>query len=391
MPADIDNDDEDIDLSTPVADDLEGTAEIIRKALRSEEAKLEDDPDIFSPLPDAPEKKTVSIEDGMDLIDKATSKFAKDEKAAETTADDKPAEPEPAKAADDTPEDKPAVAPAEPELAALLEGIPDDRREALTKRIGAADEVMGLFKGRDAELQMHGINPQQAVSRLLDINAYAMEKPAEYLAWAASEIGGDKAQDILGQAAATLGLKLVKADEPATGEIDPFEDPEKVEMRAELARLRGQGTTQNLGPDTPERRASNDLRAFVSETGPDGKPLRPLFERFQREIATRGQAHVAKTGQPLTTADLARFYDEEVEVLRSSLGIPAPSGGLAAQTPAPVADQNAKSAADLARAKSASKNIDGTGQGAARRPALDENADLASVIRYNLRQAREAS
>jgi hypothetical protein len=49
-----------------------------------------------------------------------------------------------------------------------------------------------------------------------------------------------------------------------------------------------------------------------------------------------------------------------------------------------VADKTQTQAADpQAKARAASKNIDGGGQGASRRPALSEDADLEDVIRHH--------
>ena len=101
------------------------------------------------------------------------------------------------------------------------------------------------------------------------------------------------------------------------------------------------------------------------------------------------QEHHTKTGRPVTFTDLDGFYT----ALTARLGgaqqpqaaqAPAPQAPPAAQAQPAVAGGVQKAAApgSVDRAKAASKNLDGSGQGASRRPALSADADLDATLRH---------
>jgi len=319
----------------------------------------------------APEVETVSIEDGIDLIDKAQS--GKRE-AAKVEAK---VDPEPETEAKPEGEDSaPAAAPDE--LDTILAAVPEASREAVRTRITAADEMMGLFKGREADLERFGTTPAKAVGELLKIEAYSRSKPDEYLAWAASQLGGDPVATIT-KAAERLGLKISAASD----DDDPFEDPEVKQMRAELAAFKARETGPSLGPDAPQNRVMNDLATFKAEA--------THFDAVAPYVAAQAKAHVEATGKPVTVTDLKRFYDANVAAL--GLAEQAAQTIPAAQTPPPVAQEAQTTPAapsdSVKRAMAASKSLDGSGHGAGRRPALAADAPLSEVLGHFYKQSTQ--
>jgi hypothetical protein len=314
--------------------------------------------------------ETVTVEDGLDLIDGAHSKKRSDSKVeAKTEAE---AEPDPEQ--DGAPEAKQeAPAADDAEIDGFLSALPDTARTAVKARIGAADEILGLFKGRETEMQRFGVTPATAVGELLKIEQYSRTNPADYLAWAAGQLGGDPVET-LSKAASRLGLKVVQA---ASDDDDPFEDPEVKAMRAELAAYKARESGPQLGPDAPQNRAMSDLEAFRASA--------PHFDAVAEYVAAQASAHVQKTGKPVGVADLKRFYDANVQAL--GLEPSAPESKSAAQVQQPVAQQTQKPAAapsnSVQRAMAASKSLDGSGHGAGRRPALAPDANLVDVLKFH--------
>lgn len=355
---------------------------IIETALKNSEPQDETDDDaggFGAPLDPVREQKTVSHEQGLELIDKG--KFApKAETPAE--ADPAPAEGEPK--ADDQAEDtakaddKPAEPAAPVSDAELLADLPEDRRAAIGERLSAATRVLDVFKGHEAELQRHNATPELAMRRLVDLNAFAQEKPDEYLAWVASEMKPEAAHEILDAAAKHLGYKVVR-DGP---EEDPFEDEEIRKLREENARLKS-GGVRDFGPDAPGRVATRSvaeqIASFSTERDETGNLRRPYFDILRPQISAEASALRAQTGQPVTVEQLEAIYRKvESEAMRA-FGITS-----AAQPPADAAQQTQtkKAASTIAKAKAASTSIDGSGQGADRQPALSPDAPISDVVRH---------
>lgn len=386
--ADIDDGEEidrlDPDLTTDDDDD-----EFEQKLLEMLNADDGGDDAVFSGPVKEKETATVSVEDGLDLVSKVTTERGVKRRTDALGDDDAPKgeDSQPGAGAEDPAPADPASPPEATDLDALLEGLDDDRRGKIAERVRDADEVMSLFKGREAQLAQHGVNAKQAMARLIQLNEYAAAKPVEYLAWATAQLAPDKAQEVLTAAAEKLGLKLTAADD------DPFEDEEVKRLRAENRALRSQRL--DFGPDAEAAAAAEAAQRvdpikvitdFATEKNPDGTPRRPLWEKLKANIATKAKEVREKTGRVVTAEDLARFYDEEERELRAALGQPAAANVTpAAQPAAPVAGGGTKKAAPSAsvdRAKAASKSIDGTGQGASRRPAPNPDASLEDVLRH---------
>lgn len=289
----------------------------------------------------------------------------------------------------DAPDDMRAAA-----IDTLLDGVPDDRRAEVSRRLSEAEGVLKPFQGEavKAQLDRHGTTPQQAVERLVYLNGFAQQHPDEYLAWVANEMGGpDKASEVLGKAAERMGYKL----EPVQGEGDDdlFEDPEVARLKREVEQLRkaAKGEGPEFGPDAPERvqarTAQQELDAFVNERDETGNLVRPHFETLAPMIQQRAVQHREQTGRAVTRDDLSRFYDEALTQVQGALAPGGPAGppqapeNPAAQGARPVAQDLKTKAAAAERARRASTPVDGSGQGAGRRPASSgSDEDLHSLI-----------
>lgn len=274
-------------------------------------------------------------------------------------------------------------------VADLLKDVPEAQRGEIGRRLSEAEAMMAPFQTdyAKAELARHGAKPQDAMARLVELNQFAQSKPDEYLAWVASEVGGDTPHTVLEGAAKHLGYKLVKDGGEGEEDEDLFLDDTTRAIKEENERLKRQlnGDAPNFGPDTAERRAQRQaqaqLQSFLTETDEAGQPKRPYFNQLQGRITELAQTHATNTGQPVTVDDLGRFYDAAVAEAQQIAG-----GGNTSAAPSSesVATQNQNKAAAAERARKASKSVDGTGQGASRRPALPDNAPIEDVIRAQL-------
>lgn len=371
--------DDEIDRTIPPGDDDDDAAviEAIRKAMDGD-----DDDDIapvgraFPELDDAARDEMVTVENGLDLIDSAT--FGKRPAAKDVDEGDAKATP----AGSAAPASDPTPAGDDP-YAELLTGISGEQREGLTTRLRDADDMLAIFKGHEDELAAFGTTPKQHIESLVKLNDYAMRNPDKYLAWAATQIGRDGAEDLIIKAAEHLGLKVVREEED-----DIFEDEAVKALRAENRALKARNRDLGFSPFEAAPPTQTDLTAWIDAKGSDGQPLRPLFRDLESGIERMAKAHLQQTGKPVTFDDLGRFYDQLTARQRPAPAAteqPAPQQA-AAQAQKPVAGVEAKKAADagsVERAKAASKNLDGSGHGASRRPdALSPDAPLDEVLRH---------
>jgi hypothetical protein len=391
MPPIENIDDQEIDRDDlgAVSDDEDDIRNIIAKALADQKAgggNDEDEPSLED-LPETKENPAVSVEEGISLIEKA----GRPEKPAAAKAGEAQA--------DQAPEAKPAEEEARAansdDMDGLLEGLDADRAQKIRDRIAAGGALSGLLTERKDQLSAIAETPEKAVENLLHLHNYANQNPDQYLAWAAWQLGGENAAETLTKAAAHLGLKVVKAEDE-----DPFEDDRTRQLRAENEALRMKangGRPFDFGPDVQPATPPDPLAAFKAEKGSDGKPLRPLWDDLAPIIGQRALQQRTATGVPVTTADLAKMYDEEVgrlaQKFRSTATAASQNPLVAAQSAAPVANDNGKkpAATALDRARAASNHIDGEGQGADRHSAPPPDGSIADLIRYNMRRIGEAS
>lgn len=276
----------------------------------------------------------------------------------------------------------------------LLEGLPDTHKGEINRRLQAATDAMAPFDSPyiKQQMQQFGASPVEVSKRLVELASFAAEKPAEYLAWAATESAApDKMEDLLQETAKLLGFKVSKLEADAEDD-DLFDDPEKAQMKARIAELeaaqKGDGPT--FGPDTPERKqgrtAQDQLDNFINERDASGQLVRPHFGLLQGRISAMAKTHVETNKTAVTPKELQQFYDTALQEAQSALGTPAtptpPDPSTSAATPkADVADKTKKDNAAAERAQKASKTIDGgTGQSANRQPAIAKDAPLTDVI-----------
>lgn len=385
--AEIDTDDGDEDAAGLDADlDDEGD---LRETVGAEDgAQMAADAQITKDIGKAKPKDEETDEDaGEKAARKADEPKSPEKPKGKDTSDEGDAEGETQDG--DTPNDMRAAA-----IDTLLDGVPEDRKAEVSRRLSEAEGVLKPFQSEDvkAQLERHGTTPQQAVERLVYLNGFAQQHPDEYLAWVANEMGGpDKASEVLGKAAERMGYKL----EPMQDEDgdDLFEDPEVARLKREVEQLRkaAKGEGPDFGPDAPERvqarTAQQELDAFVNERDEAGNLKRPHFETLAPMIQQRAVQHRQQTGRAVTRDDLAQFYDDALAQVQGAL---AP-GGAAGQPQAPenpaaqprrdVAQDLKTKAAAAERARRASTPVDGSGQGAGRRPASSgADEDLHALI-----------
>lgn len=406
---DLDNQDPDIFGKSDFDDD--GTEDVIRRAFDEQMGKLpeEDDGGFDQPFEDIEKDKpdVVGPDEGRDLLDDAEMKRHKgakpEAKPAEATPKDgekaeidKKPEDEPAKAAETeakpADDDKPAEAIdlTATGVDALLDGVPDDRKAEVSRRLGEADKVLAPFAAYKDQLSHAGKTPIEALNRLLDLNNFAQQKPDEYLLWVAQQSNGEDPGSVLESAAKKLGMKLVK--EGADDEM--FDDAEKAELKAREAERTRADTMSSIGPDAPGWQVQQQINAFTTATDENGQLKYPRFNELGSTISQIAANHAQTSGQLVTVQDLPRFY-AAAEAMANHLNPPtpqpqpaptaaapeaAPTVSSAAQATAAVEEQIQKNAAAVTKAQRASKSVDGSGQGASRQPALPADASLEAVI-----------
>jgi len=374
------------DIFTDHEDDEDDTTAFMRKALEDQGFNAEEEDDGAGmnqePIDGEDGPKTVSQDEGNDLAAKAKIKgdVGDEDKPADDKTDSDDEDPKQAegKAKDKDPLDLSSASADD-----LLKDIPDDRRAEIARRLTESHEAFTAFEKPYIKDQMtrFGAKPADVVSKLTDLASFAQEKPDEYIAWVAQEMASapDKIGDVLAAAAKFHGYKVVK-DEP---EDDLFEDEDTKALRAENASLKAQltGGRPSFGPDSAQRAqvrdVENEFTTFLTEKDESGQPKRPYFKNLEPQITAMAQNHVTTTGQGVTTADLDRFYTQSVADMQAAFGNPA-----AQSEPRMAPTQQNKAAASVQRAKAASKSIDGAGQGASRRPVLNDDAPIEDVLRH---------
>lgn len=325
-------------------------------------ADVEDDPN----APDV-----VDAKKGTDLASKA--KLDADTKAR--TPDAKPeAEPDD-KPVEDKAKPAEAEAPAPADIADLVADLPEDKRQAVTQRLTAADAVLRQFTtpAAKASLQSLADTPEQAVTQMLYLANFAREKPDEYVAWVIKESANGDVEKAMNAAAKHLGLKVIKD----TDEDDDFVDPEVLELRKKVAQLEGK-TGPSFGPFSQQRQVQmtqqQALDNLINERDEAGQPRRPHWPTLEPRITALATEARAKEGRALTVEDIAKFYDVARDEALKVAGV---SSAATSQSDVSKLTQQAAAAE---KARRASKSIDGGGQGARRRPALDQDAPLEAVI-----------
>lgn len=373
--------------------DSDALAKMVSEALDADEA----DPEFMEGDLDASEAEDPRVSED------AGNKMVSDAKDGVTDKAEKPEAPEEAKAEKaeepeteaEKPGDEKDEKPEEPKPQTfddIVGALPEAQRAIIAERTAKADAVMSIFETPEnkASLQQHGMDAPSAIKRLVELNSYATQKPEEYLAWAAGQLGADKATDLIKGVAKHFGLEIKEVETESEDEDDPFADPTTTAINkenAELKRKLAAYERTQIGPDSPERvqaRQQSDLvaqnqvalNAFIEEKGEDGQLKRPHFNIMAPVIHQKGMAHLNATGKPPTLADLDRFYRETMEAVNPA----APA--------TPSVEQQIKDKADAAaKAQRASKSQGGGSQGASHQPRPPGDGDLEATIQHFLDQA----
>ena len=372
------------------------TARAIRQALKDQgyDDDFEDGAGLDQPPVDViHEDSTVSQEEGVKLASDARLKGDNADGENKPDADikekaeqgDEP-EPEPdadadadATGPDSDKDDTKALDLTGAKVDDLLKDMPEAQRGEVARRLSEASQIMAPFQGEYAQAQMkrHGSSPTDVATRLVQIAEYAEKNPAEYLAWVSREMAAspEKANEVLGKAAELHGYKLVLADQDEDYEL--FETDEMKALREENKALKA-AQAPAYGPDTPElrqqREAEQSLHRFENEVDATGNLKRPHLKQLEAQIAQMARNHIETQGTRPTFEDLDRFYTAAETNMRGLFG------NSAAQEPKGVEDVAKKKAAAAQKAQRASTSIDGSGQGASRRPALGDDAPVEDVI-----------
>lgn len=375
-------------LDQPISEDDLPETELVRE---EEARKILSDADLGK----TPEKKAEAKDDeAADDDDKPEASGKK--AAADTTAGtDKAKDGDTDDGTDDDAksQDTPDLTAATPQD--LLEGVPDDRRNELMRRLGEADTALAPFKSPyiQAQIKQFGSTPAQVSQRLVQLATFANSNPAEYIAWVINESStAEKRGELLQSIGQHLGVKLTAAADDDDDD-DLFEDPETKRLKARIAELEA-GTAASgptFGPDTPARRqqqqAMDSLNAFQNERDDTGALKRPLYDQMKFRMAELARERVQQTGQPVQIADLQGFYDRAVQEVNAAIGQPPQPSAMqtdqpsAAQTTESVADQIKKKKADAAaKARRASTTLDGAGHGSSRRPEIKKDVPLEKAI-----------
>lgn len=321
---------------------------------------------------------------------RAPAKKAKEPAAAEgAEPEPEKAKPEPEKT-DDEGQGEADAEDAAPDLtsapvADLMRGVPQRQRGEIVRRMQESATALAPIKKIMADPRMEGFgkDPATVAAQLANFAQSAAEDPTGYMTWFAGQAAGDdatKAAEILSAVAKHYGLQVSAAKD----EDDPFEDEETAKLRRENERLRAQvegRAVPQSGPMSPARQAQLTAEArlnrFVNELDQDGNPRRPNFLALSAEIGRVAQAEMSKKGRALTDDEVDHIY----RLVESQVAPRATQATFAAQQAAPVQQQKQARTTAGEKAARASKLIDGSGQGASRRPALKEGASPEEILR----------
>lgn len=369
------------------ADDGYGDMVAALKAAEAEEGDPENDlGEIEAPEP----RDVVTEEDAADRIaaaqrpvsGKADSAEEKPEGDEPPAAEEKPAAPAP---------EAPAQ-PADPD--AFLADIPEAHRERVKEAVAASR----YFAPIEQMAVARGIPPAQAaatVKALVELNDFANRDLHGYVAHVAGLTGhADDASKLafVKGVAEKLGVDLAPpAPEPEAPADDDelFSDPAVKALKAEIAALKAampkaqpapppqQFAPQPAAPSQPDPAAAQraqSIKAFVDETGPDQRPLRPHWGALHQGgfISAAINEMKAEKGAQALDADPKTLGDVYVRAMVLNPATRAMGMQMLAAMSRPA------SAPSPQRGKGAAKIIDAS-QGAPKTPPPTETGDASDV------------
>lgn len=199
----------------------------------------------------------------------------------------------------------------------MLEGLEGYKQDA-----GLGKSLREVISPYRPMIEAHGIDETKAVASLFNTHYRLTQGPLEQR---------QAAFKMLGE-----GLGLVAKTE------GPTETPGERELRERLARLEGSLTEREQRAFNEHKaKVSNDVQAFASATGADGKPLHPHFDECAEDIVAFLQQGAsledaykkAVYANPVTREkQLAQFRTEQEAALRNKAKQEAEAAKKAAST-----------------------------------------------------------
>ena len=229
-------------------------------------------------------------------------------------------------------------------------------------RFAGYEQMEQLIAPRRQSWALNGMTEAQAVNQLLALSDFAAQKPMEFIQYFAQQRGLDLEE-------------LVFGAEP----VDPTVQALQQQVHDLNAQLNGMSTQQQ---QAAHQNTVNEIVAFASETGPDGKPLRPYFEELGDGVLPFIQAVMAQNPGWSRQQILQEAYD------RACWGTPAVRAKLQqATTAAAEAARIQEQQANAKRARSAGASIPSGVPATAPSAAASGARSLRDEIRANLSAA----
>lgn len=170
------------------------------------------------------------------------------------------------------------------------------KSEELSDSARFAETIRKEFEPYRRDLNMMGLNEDQAVRQLLTLNDYARKDPAGYIKWVAEQANVDLA-GLAGN---------------GQNQDDELTDPETRALKKEIATLRDQ--VQQLGGTVKEQQTSqqqqsaqavqNTIQEFRQAQDESGNPKHPHFDKVE--------AHMAALLSQGAASNLQDAYDQAV-------------------------------------------------------------------------------
>lgn len=242
-------------------------------------------------------------------------------------------------------------------LARTMEGL----NERAT-RFAGYEQLEQMIAPRRQAWALNGVTEVQAINQLFALSDFAAQKPAEFIQYFAQQRGVDL-EDIL------YGTEPV--------------DPTIQQLQQQVQDLTGQLT----GMTTQQQQAAHnavvqEITAFATEAGADGKPLRPYFEELGSEILPFIEAVRAQNPNRPRNEILQEAYD------RACWGNPSVRGKLqAANAAAEEARRIEVQKAAAARARNAGVSVSSGVPVGTSTDATSGNRSLREEIAANLAAA----
>lgn len=263
----------------------------------------------------------------------------------------------------------PGLTPQEAEVFAKL---PAELQTSVARTMESLNEKATRFAGYEQMEQLiaprrqawalNGMTDAQAVNQLLALSDFAAQRPMEFIQYFAQQRGLDLEDVVFGA-------------EP----VDPTVQALQQQVQTLQQQLGGMTTQQQ---QAAHQNTVNEIVSFASETGPDGKPLRPYFEELGDGVLPFIQAVMTQNPNWSRQQILQEAYD------RACWGTPAVRAKLQEATNAAAeAARIQEQQANAKRARSAGASIPSGVPATAPSAAASGSRSLRDEIRANLSAA----